>query len=101
MPDKNPENWSLVIWLLVASAGIIAYVMRLHDRVQNKAVKSLLTEILDACICMALAFGIHFLGASLELPDGWLWFATVWLAHRGTHFIFAQLDKIAKRYAVR
>lgn len=101
MLDKNPENWSMAVWVLMSSSGAVAYAIRLHDRIQNKAVKSLVIEILDACICLALAFGIHFAGASLQVPDGWLWLGTIWLAHRGTHFIFSRLDKLAKKYEAR
>lgn len=101
MLDQNPENWSPIAWALLGSAGMVSYVIRLHDRIQNKTVKSLLTEILDAAICLALAFGIHFAGATLAVPDGWLWVATIWLAHRGTHFVFSRLDKLAKKYESR
>ena len=101
MLDKDPENWGLVAWALVSSAGFVTYAIRLHDRVQHKAIRSIVTELLDACICLALAFGIHFAGASLNVPDGWLWLGTVWLAHRGTHFVFSRIDKMAKRYETR
>lgn len=101
MLDKDPEHWSLLAWALLGSAGMVSYLIRLHERIQNKTVKSLVTEVLDLTICVSLAFGIHFAGASLEIPDGWLWFITVWLAHRGTHFVFSRLDRLAKKYEPR
>ena len=101
MLEKDPETWGQVTWALLLSSAIIAYLARLLDKIKSRRVKSFVIETLEFVICIGIAFGVYLTSTLFALDERLVWLCSVYLAHKGTRYIFARLDLAADIYLKR
>jgi len=101
MVDKDPFTWEQTTWVLLFSSAIIAYLARLLDKIRSKRVKSAVVELLEFVICIGIAFGVYLTSTFFALDERLVWLCSVYLAHKGTRYIFARLDLAADVYLKR
>ena len=98
MLEKDPSDWALATWMLLASSAVIAYVTRLLDKIRSKKVKSAIVEVLEFIICVGISFGVYLTSTLFAFDERLAWILSVYLAHKGTHYIFSRLDVAAENY---
>jgi hypothetical protein len=98
MLEKDPSDWALATWMLLASSAIIAYVTRLLDKIRSKKVKSAIVEVLEFIVCVGISFGVYLTSTLFAFDERLAWILSVYLAHKGTHYIFSRLDVAADTY---
>lgn len=98
MLEKDPEVWGQTTWILLLSSAIIAYLARLLDRIKSKRVKSAVIELLEFIVCIGIAFGVYLTSTFFALDERLVWLCSVYLGHKGTHYIFAHLDLASETY---
>ena len=101
MLEKDPETWGQVTWVLLLSSAVIAYLARLLDKIKSQRVKSFVIETLEFVICIGIAFGVYLTSTFFALDERLVWLCSVYLAHKGTRYIFARLDLAADIYLKR
>lgn len=101
MLEKDPSDWALATWVLLMSSAIIAYVTRLLDKIKSKKVKSAIVEVLEFIICVGISFGVYLTSTFFSFDERIAWLLSVYLAHKGTHYIFSRLDVAADIYIRR
>lgn len=101
MLEKDPSAWEQTTWILLLSSAIIGYLARLLDKIQSRRVKSLIVETLEFIVCISIAFGVYLTSTFFALDERLVWLCSVYLAHKGTRYIFARLDLAADIYLKR
>ena len=98
MLEKDPVVWGQSTWALLISSAVLAYIARLLDKIHSRKLKSTLVEVLEFIICIGIAFGVWFISTFFQLDERLVWLSSVYLAHKGTRYIFARLDLAAEAY---
>lgn len=101
MLEKDPSAWADTVWALLFSSALIAYMTRLLDRVENRRVKSFVVETMEFVICIGISFGVYLTSTFFSFDERIAWLLSVYLAHKGTHYIFSRLDVAADIYIRR
>lgn len=101
MIEKDPGAWEQTTWILLLSSAIIAYLARLLDKIKSRRVKSFVIELLEFVTCIGIAFGVYLTSTFFALDERLVWLCSVYLAHKGTHYIFVRLDLAADIYLKR
>jgi len=98
MLEKDPEVWGQTTWVLLLSSAIIAYLTKLLDKIKSKRVKSAVIELLEFIICIGIAFGVYLTSTFFALDERLVWLCSVYLGHKGTHYIFAHFGLVSENY---
>ena len=85
-------------WLLLLTAASFAYLVQLLERIKSRRVRSWLVETLEFVVCVGIAFGTYLISHFLRLDERLVWVASVYLGHKGTRFVFAELDLAAAKH---
>ena len=95
MIEKDPSDWALATWILLASSAVIAYVTRLLDKIRSKKVKSAIVEVLEFIVCVGISFGVYLTSTLFAFDERLAWILSVYLVPKVTHYIFSRLDVAA------
>ena len=98
MLEKDPAVWEQSTWALLISSAVLAYIARLLDKIHSRKLKSGIVEALEFIVCIGIAFGVWFVSTFFQLDERLVWLSSVYLAHKGTRYIFARLDLAAETY---
>ena len=61
-------------------------------------IRSFGIELLDAVVCLCIAFAVWLLCGYFNTSDHVAFFAAVYSAHRGTRWVFTKIDPVVDSY---